>query len=286
MPQRGSPALRRRRLGLELRRLRESLDMTGDEVSDRLGWSTAKVSRIENAKTLAGSADVEALAELYGVERDLKEVLVTLRHDAARKGWWERYRSSIPDDYIELIGMEAEATEARNWEPQVVPGLLQTEEYIRSVVQAGQHAGQVPPSFLQSRVEIRMARQRTLLYVPDPLIHLSVFHESVLRNQYGDARVMRDQLVHLIEISELEHVEMRILPQDVPPPVSTGAFMHLAFPDFQDVVYEEFLPGGRLIEDAETVYLYERAFGHLMERALDEVASQELIKKTVNYWNR
>lgn len=181
--------------------------------------------------------------------------------------------------------MEAEATVARNWEPQIVPGLLQTEGYVRSVVQAGQHAGQVPPIWLQDRVEIRMARQRTLLYGLDPLIHMSVFHESVLRNQYGDARVMRDQLAHLIEVSKLAHVEMRILPQAVPPPVSTGAFMHLAFSDFQDVVYEESLPGGRIVEDAEMVYLYERAFGLLMERALDEMASQELIKETIEYWN-
>ncbi|MGJ6965057.1 helix-turn-helix domain-containing protein [Streptosporangium sp. G11] len=286
MPQRGSPALRRRRLGLELRRLRESLNMTGDEVSSRLEWSTAKVSRIETARTLAKEADVEALIELYGVEEPLQAILVALRHDAAQKGWWEKYRSSVPDDYITLIGMEAEATMVRNWEPQIVPGLLQTEDYVRSVAQANQHASQVPPSWLRDRVEIRMARQRTLLHSPDPLTFMGVFHESVLRNQYGDARVMRDQFVHLIEVSKLEHVEMRIIPQDVPPPVSTGAFLHLAFPDFPDVVYMESLFGGRFVEEAEMVYGYELAFGHLMECALDEVASQELIKQTIDYWNR
>jgi transcriptional regulator with XRE-family HTH domain len=285
MSERGSPAFRRRRLGMELRRLRESLNLTGDEVADRLLWSTAKVSRIENAKTLASQVDVEALAELYGAEEALRGVLVALRHDAAQKGWWERYRNSIPDDYTMLIGMEAEATVVRSWEPQIVPGLLQTETYAWSLSLASQHASQLPPSWLQDRIEIRTERQRTLLYTPDPLTHVSVLHESVLRNQYGDARVMRDQLVHLIEVSELEHVEMRILPQVVPPPVSTGAFLHLTFPDFPDVVYEESLPGGRLVEDAETVYMYERAFGHLMERALDEAASQELIKKTIKHWS-
>ncbi|WP_326819403.1 helix-turn-helix domain-containing protein [Streptosporangium sp. NBC_01756] len=286
MPERGSPALRRRRLGMELRRLREGLGMTGDEVSDRLGWSTAKISRIENAKTLVGQVDVEALVELYGVDGALRGVLAALRDDAAQKGWWERYRNSIPDEYITLIGMEAEATVVRNWEPQVVPGLLQTEEYVRSVVQANQHASQVPPSWLQDLVKIRMTRQRTLLHESDPLTHVSVFHESVLRNQYGDARVMRDQLGYLIEVSGLQHVELRILPQDVPPPVSTGAFVHLKFPDFPDVVYTESLFGGRFVEDAEMVYGYELAFGHLMERALDEVASQELIRETITYWNK
>ncbi|WP_371781409.1 helix-turn-helix domain-containing protein [Streptosporangium subroseum] len=284
MSERGSPALRRRRLGMELRRLRENLNLTGDEVAERLEWSTAKVSRIENAKTLAGQADVEALAGLYEVDEVLRGVLIALRRDASRKGWWERYRNSIPNEYIALIGMEAEATGMQNWEPQIVPGLLQTEGYIRSLVQATQHASLVPSSWLQDLVEIRMERQRTLLHVPDPLTHVSVFHESVLRNQYGDARVMRDQLTHLIEVSELEHVEMRILPQDVPPPVSTGAFVYMKFPDFPDVVYIEDLLGGRFMEEAETVYAYERAFGHLEERALDETASQELIKKTIKYW--
>ncbi|MFF5209959.1 helix-turn-helix domain-containing protein [Streptosporangium sp. NPDC000396] len=286
MPERGSPTLRRRRLGLELRRLREDLGMTGDEVAERLGWSTAKVSRIENAKTLAGPADVEALAGLYGVDEAPRQVLIDLRRDAASKGWWEKYSGSVPDDYTTLIGMEAEATEARNWEPQVMPGLLQTEGYAREVLSASQHASQVPSSWVQSRVEIRTTRQRTLLHGPNPLILLSVFHESVLRNQYGDARVMRDQLLHLIEVSELEHVEMRILPQDVPPPVTTGPFMHLAFSDFPDVVYLESLFGGQFVEDAEMVYGYERAFHHLMERALDEPASRDLIKKTITHWNR
>ncbi|GAA2880606.1 helix-turn-helix transcriptional regulator [Streptosporangium fragile] len=286
MPERGSPALRRRRLGMELRRLREALDLTGDEVSDRLGWSTAKISRIENAKNLVSQADVEALAEVYGVDDVLRGKLLGLRRDAAQKGWWERYRNSIPDDYITLIGMEAEATAFRNWEPQIIPGLLQTEDYALGIFSASQRAYQLPPSWLQDRSAVRMARQRTLLYESDPLTHISVFHESVLKNQYGDARVMRDQLVHLIEVSELEHVEMRVLPQEVPPPVSTGAFVHLTFDDFPDAVYLEFFHGGQFVEDAESVYAYERAFDHLMERALGEAASQELIKKTIEYWNR
>jgi transcriptional regulator with XRE-family HTH domain len=286
MSERGSPALRRRRLGMELRRLRENLNMTGDEVAERLEWSTAKVSRIENAKTLAGQADVEALVRLYGVDEALRGVLIALRRDAAQKGWWERYRNSVPDDYITLIGMEAEATEVRNWEPQLIPGLLQTKEYAREILTAGQHASQLPSSWFQDRAEIRMMRQRTLLHAPDPLTHVSVFHESVLRSQYGDARVMRDQLLHLIQISQLQHVEMRILPQDVPPPVSTGPFVHLTFFDFPDVVYLESLFGGRFVEDAEMVYGYERAFNHLLEGALDEASSQELIKNAMEHWNR
>ena len=221
---------------------------------------------------------------LYGIEEISKDVLVALRRDAAQKGWWERYRNSVPDDYIVLIGLEAEAVEVRNWEPRLIPGLLQTKEYAREVLAAGQHASQLPSSWFQDRAEIRMRRQH-ILHAPHPLNHVSVFHESVLKNQYGDAQVMRGQLLHLIQVSQLQHVEMRILPQDVPPPVSTGPFVHLTFSDFPDVVYLESLFGGRFVEDAEMVYGYERAFDNLMEGTLGEAASQELIKKTMKHWS-
>ena len=115
----------------------------------------------------------------------------------------------------------------------------------------------------------------------DPLTLYAVFEESVLRREFGNAEVMRDQLQHLLEISELDHVDMRILAQDTPPPMPTGPFVHLKFPDFPDTVHLEEFFGARYIEDAEQVYAYERAFEHLMEMALDESSSRELIRKTL-----
>jgi hypothetical protein len=255
--------------------------MVGDDVAVRLGWSTAKLSRIENAKTVPNAQDVEALLTLYRADRAVREELLGLRRDAARKGWWEEYRDALPHDVLQLLGLELEATEVRNWQPQVVPGLLQTEGYARAVIGHFQPIVQVPHSWLRDRVQARMVRQRIVLFGADPLTLYTVFEESVLRREFGGPEVMRDQLRHLIEISELDHVEMRILAQDTPPPMPTGPFVHLKFPDFPDTVHLEEFFGARYIEDAEQVYAYERAFEHLLDMALDESASRDLIHRTL-----
>ncbi|MEV5412454.1 helix-turn-helix transcriptional regulator [Thermopolyspora sp. NPDC052614] len=284
MPERGSPTLRHRRLGRELRRLRERIEMIGDEVAARLNWSTAKVSRIENAKTLPTARDVEALLELYGADRDVRRELLELRRGAAQKGWWEEYRGALQADLIPLLGLEVEATTVRNWESQIVPGLLQTQEYARAVMEHNQQIIQVPHSWLRARVEARMMRQKILLLEANPVTLLAVFEESVLRRQFGDSAVMRGQLQKLIEISELDHVEMRILPQETPPSMPTGPFVHLTLPDFPDTVYLEDFFGAHYVEDPERVYAYERAFEHLMDMALDEESSRRLIQKALERW--
>lgn len=284
MPERGSPTLRHRRLGRELRRLRERTEMIGDEVAARLSWSTAKVSRIENAKTLPTAQDVEALLTLYDADRDVRRELLELRRGAAQKGWWEEYREALQADLIPLLGFEVEATTIRNWEPQIVPGLLQTRDYARAVMEHNQQIIQVPHSWLRARVEARMTRQKILLFEASPVMLFAVFEESVLRRQFGDTAVMREQLRRLVEISELDHVEMRILPQETPPSMPTGPFVHLALPDFPDMVYLEDFFGAHYVEDPERVYAYERAFEHLMDMALDEESSRRLIQKSLERW--
>lgn len=285
MPERGSPTLRHRRLGRELRRLRERSGMIGDEVAARLNWSTAKVSRIENAKTLPTVRDVEALLALYDADGEVRHGLLELRRGAAQKGWWEEYREALQEDLIPLLGFEVEATTIRNWESQIVPGLLQTKEYARAVMEHNQRIIQVPHSWLRVRVEARMTRQRILLTGANPVTLLVVFEESVLRRRFGDADVMRGQLRKLVEVSELDHVEMRILPQETPPSMPTGPFVHLTLPDFPDMVYLEDFFGATYVEDPERVYAYERAFEHLMGMALDEEASRRLIRTAAERWS-
>ncbi|MFC4529791.1 helix-turn-helix domain-containing protein [Sphaerisporangium dianthi] len=284
MPDRGSPTLRRQRLGRELRRLREGADMIGDDVAARLGWSAAKVSRVETAKTFPTPKDVEDLLELYRADRAVRQQLLDLRRGAAQKGWWEEYRAALPPTAMALMDREAEATLARNWEPQVIPGLLQTANYSRALMAAMQPIVQIPHSYIDQRVEARMARQQYLLHGSRPLSFMAVIDESVLRRQFGDAKVMREQLDHLVEIADLEHVEMRILTQETPPPTPTGPFLHLKFPDFPDVVYLEEFFGARFVEDAEQVFAYERAFQHLLSISLDEAMSQQLIRSISERW--
>ncbi|MDH2426750.1 helix-turn-helix transcriptional regulator [Sphaerisporangium sp. TRM90804] len=268
-------------MGRELRRLRESADMIGDDVAARLKWSAAKVSRIETAKTFPTVRDVEDLLKLYRADRTTAQRLLELRRGAAQKGWWEEYRASLPPETMELIDLESEAMEMRNWEPQIVPGLLQTEQYADALFDSLQPVVLIPPETQRDRAEVRMQRKRSLLLEPRPVSFFAVFEESVLRRQFGDATVMRRQLEHIVELSELPHVEMRILAQDTPPLMPTGPFLYLQFPDFPATVYLEEFFGSRLLEDREQVFAYKRAFDHLLAMALDEAASRSLIARII-----
>ncbi|WP_432928781.1 helix-turn-helix domain-containing protein [Microbispora sp. CA-135349] len=284
MPQHGSPTVRRRRLGQELRRLRERADLTGDQVAARLGWSAAKISRIETARTSPRTADVEALLMIYMVDSRQRQELLALHRDATRKGWWEDYRDSLPKEYTTFLGLEAEATVARNWEPQVVPGLFQTEAYVRVMMESGQRSTLVAPGGVRSRIDVRMARQEAVLGAESPLAISTVLEESVLLRRFGDHEVMREQLRRLVEVSELPNVELRILPLDADHPINTGAFCHLKLPEFHDIVYLEALLGGRLVEDEAIVYRYEVAFDYLETKALDVDDSRRFLEKTVRHW--
>ncbi|WP_245646747.1 helix-turn-helix domain-containing protein [Microtetraspora niveoalba] len=281
---RGSPTVRRRRLGQELRRLRERAELTGDQVAAQLGWSAAKVSRIETAKTSPRKADVEALLETYEVDSGQRQELLDLHQDAARKGWWEDYQSSLPHEYTTLLGLEVEATFARNWEPQVVPGLLQTEDYALEVVKAVQPITRFAQGGVRSRVEARMARQQIILREDEPLTLWVVLDESVLLRGFGGGAVMRGQLGRLLTVSRLPNIRIQVLPLDAGHPVNTGSFLHLKFPEFHDVVYLESLFGARFVEEEETVYGYEIAFDRLQAEALDVDASRELIRKSIERW--
>lgn len=284
MPEHGSPTVRRRRLGQELRRLRERADLTGDQVAARLGWSAAKISRIETARTSPRTSDVEALLLIYMVDSRQRQELLALHRDATRKGWWEDYRDSLPKEYTTFLGLEAEATAARDWEPQVVPGLFQTEAYVRAMMESGQRSTLEAPGGVRSRIEVRMARQQAVLRAESPLAISAVLEESVLLRRFGDHEVMREQLRRLIEVSELPNVELRILPLDADHPINTGAFSHLKLPEFHDVVYLEALLGGRLVEDEAIVYRYEVAFDYLETKSLDVDDSRRFLEKTVRHW--
>ncbi|GGS62547.1 transcriptional regulator [Planobispora rosea] len=280
MLERGSPTVRRLRLGQELRRLRERRALSGEDVATRLKWSASKVSRIENAKTMPRRSDVEALAELYEVEETRRQELLDLHRDATRRGWWEDYSESLSPELITLLGLEAEATSALNWEPQVVPGLLQTEDYAREVTRAMQAVMRIPPGELRDLVKARMARQDLLRGV-DPLRLWVVLDESVLLRRFGGATVMREQLERLIEWSRMPNIRVQVLPLSGLSPINTGSFLHLSFPEFHDMVYLEALHESRFVENEKLVYDYEIAFSQLQAEAFGVDASRELIESVI-----
>src|ERR1700760_4619659 len=203
VPEPASPTVRRRRLAAELRRLRERADLTGDFVAGQMGWSASKVSRIENAHVAPRPTEIKKLLALYGIEGKYADELMELAQEAKRKGWWKAYSDALPDLHTNYIGLEAEATAAWHWSPEVVPGLLQTEDYAREVLRTAN--GAAPPREIERMIEARMVRQR-LLHRDPPFKLTAVIDESVLMRLIGSDAIMLEQINRLLEGSEYPHL--------------------------------------------------------------------------------
>src|SRR5580704_13028733 len=162
MPARSSPTVKRRRLAAELRRYREAASLTIDEVADRLEWSTAKISRIENARVSVLPRDVKFLLGVYGLsdQDEAWDVLLTLARESRQKGWWQQYGEAVPDWFEVFVGLEAEAATIWGYDAEFVPGILQTEDYARAV----HHAQLInaTESDIDRLVRVRMERQELL----------------------------------------------------------------------------------------------------------------------------
>lgn len=281
-----SPTVRRRRLAAELRRLRERADLTGDDVAAQLNWSASKISRIETTKTGAKISDVRKLLELYGVGEPHRDELISLAREAERKGWWEAYSDALPADYAAFIGLEEEAESAVNWEPLVIPGLLQTTEYARATIQGGQPIEVMPPSLVEARVEARLRRQQ-ILTRPRPLELSVVIDESVLLRNIGGEQVMRDQLDRVVEVAQLPNVTVRVLTLNGRHPGNPAPFIMLRFGKIHDVtlhdvVHVEHLIGGFYFEEPRNTYQHEIAYRELLSTALTPAESLDLISTTAD----
>jgi transcriptional regulator with XRE-family HTH domain len=280
----GSPIVRQRRLAVELRRLRERMGLTGDEVAKELTWSASKLSRFELARSVPKPADLDRLLDRYGVAADRRAELLALAYEATGKGWWDAYSDVLPDELTSLIGMEAEARSSWIWHVELIPGLLQTKEYAREVNRGYQRIARIPPAHMERRLEARLARQQIL--TRDPPFELSVvLDESALRRKMADNAIMRSQLARLIEVAELPNVDLRVMPLERLHPIVSDSFTLLRFGEVHDtrlpdVVYTERLSSNLYFEDEAETYLYQVAFEYLVDAALPGQESVELISRT------
>ena len=193
-----SPTVRRKRLGIELRRLREQADLTCEDVGHRLDCSGTRISRIETGRISIRPGDVRELLEIYGVTGAEADLLVQLAREARQKGWWHTYGRALPAWFEAYIGLEAAAVRFRDFQSMVIPGLLQTEEYARAVLRAAPYPGSADD--IDRQVALRMERQNILAQPGPPDLWL-VLAESVVRVQVGGPPVMRSQLRRLIDAS-------------------------------------------------------------------------------------
>jgi hypothetical protein len=283
MPERRSPNLaRRRRLAAELRRLREREGITGEQATELLGWPhSSKLNRIELAKTGLKPADLLSLLDLYHVTSARRAELTALAEESRRSGAIQAPGMRIPGEQVAFLEAEADAESIGIWEPMVVPGLFQTEKYSRALLQAWIIRFALPAGEVDRRVAARRLRQEILTRDPPPQVS-AVIDESVLRRRIGEPPVMREQLSHLMAISELPNVDLRILPLDGEHMVATGPFNYLKFRQLHevplgDIVMYENLTGMDDIEDEGDVHQYKVAFESLTSGALDPEQSRALI---------
>ncbi|MBG0819410.1 helix-turn-helix domain-containing protein [Planomonospora sp. ID91781] len=278
-----SPTARRRRLGIELRRLREASGLNGTEVAATLGWSATKVSRIETGRVSVHHGDVSDLLDHYKVNDDvLRRELVALARESRQKGWWHRHRDTMKAGFDSYIGFEADAEAIRTYEVQVVPGLLQTEAYARAVIEAT--AMRPSAGHVEKKIGVRLARQQ-LLTRDDPIRLHVVLDEAALVRVVGGLETMNGQLASLLRWSELPNVTIQVLPfRSGAHPAMDGPFVFLEFPDpaDPDLVYLEQATSGLVLEDTDELAKYRQMFENLTNRALIAEESVTLISSMIS----
>ena len=276
-----SPTVRRRRLALELRRLREAARLTCEEVAEHLECSTSKISRIETGRVSVSPRDVRDMLDLYGVSAQQGASLVQLARDSRQKGWWHAYSDTIQPRFATYIGLESAASEIRIYEVTLIPALLQTEDYARTVIAAGIVGGD--HDGVERNVELLMARQPPLTS-DDPPRLWAVLDEAALRRTVGGAGLMRLQLDHLLDLSRLPNVAIQVIPFGAGAHPAMGRpFVILAFPERADpdVVYLEDLTSALYVEDVDEVDRYNMFFNHLRATALSFEDSSALIMSAI-----
>jgi len=271
------PTLRRRRLGTELKRCREAAGLTQENVSRHFEWHAAKVTRIETARVAVTARDVKDLLVLYGVEdEDYREALMALARQSREKTWLTDYRDLMrPGNFV---GLEQEASSMRAWEPILLPGLLQTEAYMRALMRSGRSSD--PANVIDRRVALRLKRQGRLSG-PGALNLAAVIDESAVRRVIGGSDVMNDQLHALIEAAQLPNVTLQVLPfgaGEHPFLGGSAALLEFRETTHPDVVYLEGLAGDLYEEQPLEVGRYRDEFDRLSAMALDHRLSLKMIE--------
>jgi transcriptional regulator with XRE-family HTH domain len=280
-----NPTVRRRRLGSELRKLREQKGMTAEEVAARLLVSQSKISRLENGRRSISQRDVRDLCGVYGVEdQRIVESLMNMARESRQQGWWHAF-GDVP--YSVYIGLETEAESLRVYDSLVVPGLLQTRRYAQAVIE-----GMLPestPEQIERRIEIRLRRQDRISDPQSPLRFWVVVDESALRRMVGTRDIMREQLEYLAQMSTLSHVTVQILPYGAGAhPGMMGNFSILEFTNASDssVVYIEGVTSDLYLEKPTDVHGYSVMYEHLRAQALSAEASRQFVAEVAKEYAR
>ncbi|MEU0245644.1 helix-turn-helix transcriptional regulator [Streptomyces sp. NPDC006235] len=279
-----APTLLKMLVGVQLAGFREDAGLAQDQAARAVGFSAAKLSRIESGKGRRPPTenDVRALLQLYGTDDYEASVLLKLLQRAGEPGWWQRYdKRLMPEWFDRLVGLQEAAATIRTFEIQYVPGLLQTPAYTRAVVERG--LPNAPSGEVERRVELRRHRAR-LLFRPDAPQLWAVIDESVLLRVLGSTEVMREQLAHLVEMAERPNVTLQIVPLNVTnasAPAIPVTYLRFGGLDLPDVVYLEHIKSANFLEDRDETEEYRIALDRLADEALKPRDSLELLRTTM-----
>ncbi|MDQ0688032.1 MULTISPECIES: helix-turn-helix transcriptional regulator [Streptomyces] len=278
-----APTLLKMLVGVQLSGIREDAGYSQEQAARSLGFSPAKLSRIEAGKGRRPpvEADVRALLSLYEADDHEASVLLRLLRQAGEPGWWQRYdKRLMPEWFDRLVGLQEAATAIRTFEIQYVPGLLQTPAYARAVVERGLPSA--TSREVERRVELRTRRTELLRRTDAPQVW-AILDESVLLRVLGSREVMREQLAHLVELAALPHVTVQVVPLDVThasAPAIPVTYLRFAGVDLPDVVYLEQIRSATFLEDRDETEEYRVALDRLADEALNPRDSVALLEST------
>ena len=281
----------RRQLGRQLRDLRNRARLTVKAAANALEWSEAKIWRIETGQTALRSLDVEAMCRVYGAPQNLARGLMVLAKETKARGWWHSYGDAILEGFDLYIGLEDSASQLWWYASELVPGLLQTEAYARTVIQPGGWSAEET----ERRVRMRIARQALLTRVTAAPTVRVAFSEAVLRCPVGGEEVMAGQLERLMEAMDYPNVSIRVIPFEagLHPGLQCGPFVMMRFPTLGDgremeppTVYKDGLTGALYLDKPQEIASYDAAFDAIWTAAASEARSKSLLHEAAREFQK
>jgi len=229
-----NPLVQRRRLRTELRRARSGVNLTQEQVARAMDWSLSKIIRIEMGAVAISTNDLRALLQLYSVhDLERTDELIELARASRQSSWWSKYRADISPQFLQFIEYEEGASFLRTYEPLLIPGLLQTEEYADALIRKLADPG-TSASLIQTRMDIRLTRQH-LLEQESPLTSIFILDEAAIQRLVGERNIAPDQIQRLIMLANRPNVTIEVVP------FSAGlhmgmleSFVILEFPEPED----------------------------------------------------
>ncbi|MRH89681.1 helix-turn-helix domain-containing protein [Nocardia sp. SYP-A9097] len=287
MSEQESSTLPRRQLGRYLREAREAANLTIEEAANLMEWGKSTLQRLEKGQTgRIRVREIDGLCQLYSIDDEKAAALKGLAQQAPARSWWHAYGDLIPANFNLYVGLEASARTLTIYQPLIIPGLLQTADYARTLDRTYFH--QDTDNELNRRIEVRMRRQAVLLRNRKPVSGSFVLHEAAIRTRVGDRHIMAGQLRHMANLSTRDNISIRVLPYRAGYPLGMPlpSFVILEFatdprgrPVEPTVIFAESFTGGMYFERSTDVDKYRQAFLKVQQSALDANPSRDVLRE-------